>query len=101
MLVSAGNDQDEYGFDRGSRKSYQLDIGCELGTLQKVHVQQVCCPILSGSAQTWRSGVVDSPMWAGACIMSATAEISLVLSVGMAITPTLSASCEALCFTSY
>ncbi|BDA46553.1 Protein phosphatase PTC7 homolog fig at C-terminar half [Coccomyxa sp. Obi] len=36
-----GNDQDEYGFERGSRKVYELDIGTELGTLQRVKVQQV------------------------------------------------------------
>jgi hypothetical protein len=43
-MAAAGNDQDEYGFERGSRKSYELDIGCELGTLQRVHVQQVLAP---------------------------------------------------------
>ncbi len=41
LCVPTGNDQDEYGFERGSRKVYELDIGTELGTLQCVKVQQV------------------------------------------------------------
>jgi hypothetical protein len=40
-LPCTGNDQDEYGFERGTRKIYELDIGSELGTLQRVRVQQV------------------------------------------------------------
>ena len=39
--VGTGNDQDEYGFERGSRKSYELDTGQELGVLRQVQVQQV------------------------------------------------------------
>ncbi len=41
FCAPTGNDQDEYGFERGSRKVYELDIETELGTLQCVKVQQV------------------------------------------------------------
>ncbi len=36
-----GNDQDEYGFERGTRRRYALDVGHRLGTLRRVFVQQV------------------------------------------------------------
>ena len=39
-MWDTGNDQDEYGFERGSQKSYELDTGQELGVLRQVHVQQ-------------------------------------------------------------
>ena len=39
---AAGNDQDEYGFERGTRRRYALDVGRPLGALRRVFVQQVC-----------------------------------------------------------
>ena len=39
--VSTGDEGEEYGFDRGSRRSYELEVGDALGTLRSVFVQQV------------------------------------------------------------
>lgn len=36
-----GNENDEFGFERGSRKTYQLEVPYDLGTLRRVHVQQL------------------------------------------------------------
>lgn len=36
-----GDEGEEYGFDRGSRRSYELEVGDALGTLRSVFVQQV------------------------------------------------------------
>ena len=43
MGVSTGDEGEEYGFDRGSRRSYELEVGDALGTLRSVFVQQVRC----------------------------------------------------------
>lgn len=37
----AGNDQDEYGFERGSTKSYALRVRHPIGKLKRVRVAQV------------------------------------------------------------
>ena len=39
--TSAGNDQDEYGFERGSTKSYSLRVRHPIGKLKRVRVAQV------------------------------------------------------------
>jgi len=41
LLLSSGNDQDEYGFERGSRQAYELTIPAALGRLVRVEVAQV------------------------------------------------------------
>jgi len=38
---SSGNDQDEYGFERGSRQAYELAIPAAIGRLVRVEVAQV------------------------------------------------------------
>ena len=43
MGVSTGDEGEEYGFDRGSKRSYELEVGDALGTLRSVFVQQVRC----------------------------------------------------------
>ena len=43
LEVSTGDEGEEYGFDRGSRRSYELEVGDALGTLRSVFVQQVWC----------------------------------------------------------
>ncbi len=39
--MAAGDEGEEFGFDRGSRRSYELEVGDALGTLRSVFVQQV------------------------------------------------------------
>ena len=39
--MGAGDEGEEYGFDRGSMRSYELEVGDALGTLRSVFVQQV------------------------------------------------------------
>ena len=39
--LSTGDEGEEYGFDRGSKRSYELEVGDALGTLRSVFVQQV------------------------------------------------------------
>ena len=36
-----GDEGEEFGFDRGSKRSYELEVGDALGTLRSVFVQQV------------------------------------------------------------
>ncbi|KAK9806298.1 hypothetical protein WJX72_009199 [[Myrmecia] bisecta] len=36
-----GNDQDAYGFERSTTKSYSLDVGRHIGSLRRIHVHQV------------------------------------------------------------
>lgn len=40
-LLTPGNDQDEYGFERGSTKSYALRVRHPIGRLRRVRVAQV------------------------------------------------------------
>ncbi|KAK9827711.1 hypothetical protein WJX81_003442 [Elliptochloris bilobata] len=47
-----GNDQDEYGFERGTRRRYALDVGRPLGALRQVFVQQVE-PSMSDLGSGW------------------------------------------------
>lgn len=41
--MAAGDEGEEYGFDRGSKRSYELEVGDPLGTLRSIFVQQVFC----------------------------------------------------------
>lgn len=41
VCPAAGDEGEEFGFDRGSKRSYELEVGDALGTLRSVFVQQV------------------------------------------------------------
>lgn len=41
VCIATGDEGEEYGFDRGSKRSYELEVGDALGTLRSVFVQQV------------------------------------------------------------
>ncbi len=50
----AGDEGEEYGFDRGSKRSYELEVGDPLGTLRSIFVQQVFCnPTMQYFTATW------------------------------------------------
>jgi protein phosphatase PTC7 len=51
-----GNDQDEYGFERGSRQAYELAIPLTLGRLVRVEVAQVPPSADQAAAAEERSG---------------------------------------------
>ena len=57
----AGDEGEEFGFDRGSKRSYELEVGDALGTLRSVFVQQVLTwkpalpPLLALTRSLWPS----------------------------------------------
>ena len=47
-----GNEQDENGFERGSRKKYELNVERDLGSLKRIHVEQ-CEPSVTDTGSGW------------------------------------------------
>ena len=53
QVPSAGNDGDDWGFERGTTRSYQFEVDSDLGELKRVFVRQVCLSSAHSLRVSW------------------------------------------------